>query len=275
MRISRIAISLVLLVALISTARAQDPLQRLDPGRFGPGTLIVAMEELERYKPSQAVQPVAALVGHQDTQVARTAAWLLRRMGRGADGVTSASNVLANADAEVASRISAAIALGELREAGSQSPLGSALTGDTDPEVRAAAARALGELHRPGSAAALSQALQQDTEPIVRGAAAAALGSVPDAAESHLAPGLHDSEPFVQLETVWALGRHAFAEAAGILRGKLQDNAADCRVQAAAAWALARIGDPLEVEALQAAVNQSRCKLTVQAASWALTQLNP
>jgi HEAT repeat protein len=247
-----------------------DPLDRLDPGRYGPGTLVLAMEELEGYKPSQAVDLVLPLLGHEDPDVARTAGWLLRRMGSGPAGATAAGTVLSDPAATEAARVSAAVALGELRDSGGQGALTAALAGDPLPSVRAAAALALGALHRDGAAGALANALGSDPEPAVRRAAAEALGCVPDATAGPLSDALLDADPTVRVEAAWSLGRHRFREALGRLHGALADQ--DCRVGAAAAWALLQIADPQSQDALQAATGSS-CRLTAQAAAWAISQL--
>lgn len=259
-------------LALVGRAGAvgADPLDFLDPARFGPGTLILSLQELDRYHPPQAVDLVLPLLGHEDPDVARTAGWLLRRMGSGSAGVSAAGTVLADPAATVETRVSAAAALGELREAGGISALTAALADDPEPRVRAASARAIGALHRGTAAGALATALSSDAEPSVRRAAAEALGSVPDAAEDPLVDGLKDSDPGVRVEAAWSLGRHRFHGALGNLHGALADR--DCRVGAAAAWALLQIGDPRSRDALQAAT-QGSCRLTAQAASWALSQL--
>ncbi len=253
-----------------SAAAGADPLDFLDPVRFGPGTLIISMEELDVYRPPQAVDLVLPLLGHEDPDVARTAGWLLRRMGSGSAGVSAAGAVLADPAAAVEARASAAVALGELREAGGIGALTAALSGDPEPAVRAAAARGLGALHRETVAPALATSLRSDAEPSVRRAAARALGSVPDATEGPLVEGLKDDDPGVRVEAAWSLGRRRLRGALGNLHGALADP--DCRVGAAAAWALLQIGDPQSRDALQAA-SQGSCRLTAQAAAWALFQL--
>ncbi len=254
----------------LSPVAGADPLGLLDPVRFGPGTLILSMQELDRYHPPQAVDLVLPLLGHEDPEVARTAGWLLRRMGGGSAGVSAAAAVLSDPATTKAARVSAAIALGELREAGGMGALTAAISADSEPEVRAAAARAAGALHRDGAAGVLATALRSDAEPRVRRAAAEALGCVPDATEGPLADGLNDGDPGVRVEAAWSLGRHRFRGALGKLHGALADR--DCRVGAAAAWALLQIRDPQSQDALQAATRGS-CRLTAQAATWALSQL--
>jgi HEAT repeat protein len=274
---ARMAVMVLVLVLFSGTVFSQavaegDPLLRLDPTRYGAGELVAALEKLERYRlesnpPARVYNLVVPLLSHADPLVARTATWLLRRMGLGADAVSAAATVLANAASSEAQRISAAIALGELRTVGSAAPLLSALTNDAASEVRAAAAQALGALHREGSASALGTALTADADPRVRQAAAEALGSVPDSSLSLLLAALGDADAFVRVQVVWAIGRQRFVSAVGNLLRVLQDDA-DCRVQSAAAWAIYRLGDTSTCDALSSAT-QGSCRSTAQAAYWA------
>jgi HEAT repeat protein len=266
----RLTTLLAVLVTLVSTSRADDPLARLDADRYGPGTLIAAMEQLATYRPPQAVDLLLPLLSHREPDVARSAGWLLRRMGQASAGLTAAGAVLADPQAETDSRRSAALAIGELRNQGGIAPLSTALADDAEESVRAAAAKALGDLFRPGAATALAQAARQDASAEVRAAAVRALSQLPDADPQVLISALKDEDPLVRLEAAWALGQESFRGAQGLL-GNLQQamqSDADCRVQAAAAWALGVIGDPSVKDALSAARN-SPCRLTSQAAAWA------
>ena len=250
------------------------PLDRLDADRYGPGTLIAAIEELARYSPPQAVEPLLELVGHPDRDVARSVGWLLRRMGQGSQGAAAAGNVLADAEAEVEERISAAVCLGQLRHADGQAPLASALANDADESVRAAAARSLGELFRPGSASALAQAASTDESAAVRVAAILALSKVPDSDASAIVSALQDSDPLVRRQAAWSLALPRFRDATGLIGNLLRvlQSDADCRIQAAAAWALGMIGDPSTSDALEAA-QDGGCRLTAQAASRAIEMI--
>lgn len=254
--------------ALAQDAIQGDPLDYLDADRYGAGTLIAAMEKLATYRPSQAVDPVRLLQSHPDPDVARTAAWLLRRMGNGDASVGAAAGVLADPEAAPLARASAALALGELRSSGSAGPLRTALANDPLAGVRERAAAALGALHRAGSADALAAALASDADAGVRREAAHALGGLPDSDPAALVTALGDKDFPVRREAAWSLGRLGAASAVGNLTGSLQ-NDPDCRVRAAAAWALGRIRDPLAVDALTAA-KDSDCKIAAQAAAWAL-----
>jgi len=265
--------TLLILAALGPAARAQnaiegDPLDYLNADRYGAGTLIAAMEQLAVYGPDQAVDPVRLLLAHPDPDVARTAGWLLRRMGNSDASVAAAAGVLADAEADPLARASAALALGELRSAGGAGPLRTALAGDAEPAVRTRAATALGALSRAGSAGALAGALAGDADAAVRREAARALGGAPDADPAVLVAALADAEFPVRREAAWSLGRLKARSSVGNLAGTLA-NDPDCRVRAAAAWALGTIRDPLALEALTAA-QDSDCKIAAQAASWAL-----
>ncbi|HUU02212.1 MAG TPA: HEAT repeat domain-containing protein [Myxococcota bacterium] len=266
----RLMAVLAILCTIVSTARADDPLARLDADRYGPGTLIAAMEQLATYRPPQAVDLLLPLLSHSEPDVARMAGWLLRKMGSAPAGLGAAGAVLADPQAEPVSRRSAALAVGELRDQGGISVLATALANDADEGVRSMAAQALGDLFRPGAAAALSQAARADESAEVRAAAVRALSQLPDADAQVVISVLKDQDPMVRLEAAWALGQESFRGSQGLL-GNLQQamqSDADCRVQAAAAWALGVIGDPSVKDALAAARN-GPCRLTSQAAAWA------
>jgi HEAT repeat protein len=241
-----------------------DPLDFLDAGRYGPGTLIAAMEALATYRPAQAIAPVRLLLSNPDPDVARMAGWLLRRMGDGDSSAGTASGVLGDSASTPETRTTAALALGALRSANGAGPLRTALAGDPNPAVRTACATALGDLHRAGSAGALTSALTADPEPTVLRAAARAMGDLPDADSSALVQALAAPDALLRLEAVYSIGRLGETTAVSNLVGTLQ-NDSDCRVRAAAAWALGALGDPLAVDALRAAQN-STCRLAAQAA---------
>jgi len=264
----KFCMAMLVLTCLAGPLKAADPLDHLDPQRYGAGTLIAAIEELAGYYPDQAVDLLLPLLGHPDQDVSRSSAWLLRRMGRSSEGVGSASAVLADLAASVESRTAAALALAELKSASAQAPLQTALASDTEAQVRTAAARALGELYRPGAADTLSAALATDDDENVRAAAACAMGKVPDANAPAIMNALQDSHFSVRLEAAWALGRPQFRDAQGIIGNLLRalQSDSDCRVQAAAAWALGELGDPTVKDALVAAQN-GPCRLTAQAAA--------
>jgi HEAT repeat protein len=99
-------------------------------------------------------------------------------------------------------------------------------------------------------------------------AAARAYGQLPDADSLVLIHALSHRDPFVRLESVWALGRMKTRSALGNLIGILQGDD-DCRVRGAAAWALGVLGDELAMDALRRA-RQNKCRLASQAAVLAL-----
>lgn len=259
-------------LAVAQDAIEGNPLDYLDAERYGAGTLIAAMEKLSTYGPAEAIVPVRLLQSHPDPDVARTAGWLLRRMGNADASVASAAGVLADPEADSFARASAALALGELRSSGSAGPLRTALANDPEPAVRARAAAALGALRRSGSAGALTTALSTDADAAMRREAARALGGLADADPAALVAALADAEFPVRREAAWSLGRLGVRSAVGNLTGSLASDP-DCRVRAAAAWALGTIRDPLAVDALTAA-KESDCKIAAQAATWALRQFD-
>ena len=272
-RLIQVVCGIVLCLSGVQFVRALEPLKRLDPTRFGPGTLIVALEELERYRPPQAVDLILPLLGHSDSQVSRTAAWILRRMEESSRGVTAAAAVLSDPNASVPEKVSAAISLGELRNPQATTVLRAILFGQEDCEVICAAVQALGDLHRSGVAGDLARVLSEHTCVQARAVAAAALGNVPDTDMDELVNALNNDDVQVRLEVVWALGRKGIRTdrvIGNLLRVLQQDS--NCKVQAAAAWALAKIKDSSVLEALQIAA-EGRCRLASQASQWALSQM--
>ncbi len=242
-----------------------DPVNFLDQDRYGPGTLIAAMEILASDYSTEATEPLRALLAHPDEDVARMAAWLLRSRGDYANSVSAAAEQLANQDNSIEVRSNAALSLGVLRSAAGMAPLITALNGDPAYLVRLRAAEAIGKLHRIGGAQALSSALAGDESHSVRTACARALASAPDVDPSSLLLALSDSESGVRRESAWSLGRIKALDAVGNLVGVLQ-NDPDCQVRSAAAWALGEIGDPIAKQALDAAKNGS-CAVAAQAAA--------
>lgn len=273
MKPSVAGVSLLLALSFGPPAVA-DPLDFLDPTRYGAGTILSAMEQLEEYLPSQALEPLKVLLLHPDLEVAQKAARLLRRMGQSAEGATVAAAALADAGLAESTHLAAAVALGELRDAGAVGPLATALTSAANEKVRVQAALSLGRLGRAGNLGPLQQAATSDPSALVRLAAVRALAALPDTTAEQLVDRLEDDEATVRREAAWALGQKRFAgqsAAVGRLTLALQQDK-DCRVRAAAAWALGALGDATARPALEA-VSEHPCRLAAQAAGWALFQL--
>jgi len=271
MRVRTVTIAWLFLAETAVAFAQADPVGRLDATRHGSLTLREAMEAIARSEPPQAVAPLRLLLSHPDPEVARMAGFLLRRMGDFGEAVRVAGAALGDSGLDPAARVSAALALGELRIGAAQAPLFTALAGDPEVRVRVQAARSLGDLARPGAFDALDAAARGDPEPLVRLAAARALGQVPDAAPASLVALLADMDAGVRQEACWALGRRAVRSALPSLIGVLESDP-DCRVRSQAAWALGQIGDPAAIEPLRQA-SASTCRRAVQAAAFALSQL--
>ncbi len=250
---------------------AVDPVRLLDPDRYGAGTIIGALERLSTYGPPQAVEPAMALLAHPVKDVATTAAWLLRRMGRGEQAAGAAAQYLSSSELDEQQKVSAAAALGITRARAAIAPLVQALGSASSWRIRRQAAISLGLLHRAGQAEVLLQCSMADEEEMVRTACTRALSRVPDSTAQQLITLLESGEPYgVRREAAWALGRRRFVHGQGVsgaLTRALQSDP-DCRVAAAAAWALGASGDPTVLPALEAA-RQSPCRLVRQAAELA------
>ncbi len=274
---SKVMLSIVLFVFVLSgmwplVLFAEDPLDRLDPNLYGTDTLLHSMYELEAYQPPQAVDRLIALIGHSDMDVARTAARMLRRMGRASTATNPAAQILRDPNRSVSSRSSAAMGLGELRHPGAVEPLGHALKNDNEEIVRMHAAYALGELCLGQAADALVVGIREDSSPLVRGAAVHALGNLWITSSQGLEEAILDSDAGVRVEAAWAIGRRKLTGLQVLLVAALNDT--DCRVGAASAWALGKLENHAVCEPLTQIV-ESSCRLTGQAARWSLQQLGP
>jgi len=124
-------------------------------------------DQIMRWQKQGAVEPLTGVLRGDDSTLRR--AYMSNWMGK-----TEYSDLVAN------ERLRAAIALGEIGQAGAIEPLGRALRSDPDPKVRCAAADALRKIGGSQSVDALIAALKNG-DPSVREKSAAALGELGDA----------------------------------------------------------------------------------------------
>src|SRR2546422_3554576 len=145
-------------------------------------------------------------------------------------------------------RETGALGLGELEDSRAIGPLSDALKSDNDVAVRVRAAWALGEIQDKVATETLARALG-DRSPEVRRTAARALGEIQDKQAVHpLSVALSDAAADVRLTAVWALGEIQDASAVPLLANTTKDR--DPRVREAAAWALGEIQSGQGIAAL-------------------------
>ncbi|ACL17995.1 HEAT repeat domain-containing protein [Methanosphaerula palustris] len=124
-------------------------------------------------QPSVIVSAVGPGLSAEDDAVRMVAAEVLGQIG--IESVPLLLKALQDPYYQV--RVTAADALGQIRDQRALSPLVNLLIEDEDEEVRSQAAHALGELRNPATTEVLVRALH-DQYPVVRGAAARALGMI-------------------------------------------------------------------------------------------------
>jgi HEAT repeat protein len=169
------------------------------------------------------------------------------------ESVPHLRGVLMRLDERPSIRAAAAVALGRIGDASASGALLEALR-DPAEEVRYAAALALGRLAVDGAASRLTRTLSSDPSWWVRYAAAAALGRTrrPFAAASLEDCLRREARWQVRLQAVRSLQDIAGPRAARALETGLRD--ADPGVRAAAALALAEVGEDDQLPALRVAL---------------------
>jgi HEAT repeat protein len=177
-----------------------------------------------------------------DLAVVREWAGALRELGDGVSVVTAIRGLRAP---RVATRMAAAIALGELRDTRAVKPLIGALE-DPVAGVRRSALGSLAMLGPDPDAEHGCQRLLTDRDPVVRVAAVNAVCAIAIDADERLRPALKDPTTQVRRE----LANHAASLRANTVESLLRDAQPD--VRSAAAWSLTRIPRPDTLEHLAA-----------------------
>jgi HEAT repeat protein len=157
-----------------------------------------------------AIKPLTAMLYHWDENVRNGATWALTKLGTPA----APSLLEALQSDEPLARLSAARALGQIRDQQAITPLNAALQ-DEYSDIRLAAIGALLRLGAPGTM---------------------------------MVSALKNEEPGVRKAAAWALGHHRFANAVKPLILALQDEEPEVRVSVAKA--LGAIGDERALQPL-------------------------
>jgi HEAT repeat protein/beta-lactamase regulating signal transducer with metallopeptidase domain len=169
-------------------------------------------------------------------------------------------------DENVAVRLAAVQALGNLEDPRAVDALVQALRTDSDAGVREAAASALGEIESARAVPGLIAALGSERVAAVRAKIAWALGEIEDArAVEALGAAVRDPEVEVRRQVVWALGEIESATAVPMLIPALRDADAETRKQAA--WALGEIESPDAIDALATATKDANAEVRKEAVS--------
>jgi HEAT repeat protein len=196
-----------------------------------------ATEALGALADPQTLQRVLEAWEDPDTSVRQTAVASTARIG-GSRALQALHSGLDDGRPEI--RFQSAGALAHVGAEGAVERLLAVLE-DTDEEVRSAAATALGELGEPRAADRLAAQLRDSSPTVVRAAAfaLAALGDGRGAGELRAAL----AQPDWALDAAEALGRAGAREASEDLAALAHRRFAPLVVRAAAAGALARLGD--------------------------------
>jgi HEAT repeat protein len=233
--------------------------------------IISELERAERLVCGACVEPVMALLDHEDYRVREAAAWWFARRPAIKAEVFDLSVARLYAADSIEAR-NAADALGPFRHPDAITALTFASTRtDFSAEARAAAVKALGTIGSRLAYTAIVDALD-DSDATVRAAAANAYAELRGTSTGdELAPLAGDPDVSVRRQAIAHLGRFATASARTQLEAALSDS--DALVRRNAAWALGRIGDAASRPALQAVADNDESNVVRSIATAALRSL--
>jgi HEAT repeat protein/beta-lactamase regulating signal transducer with metallopeptidase domain len=167
-------------------------------------------------------------------------------------------------DSNVAVRLAAVEALGNLEDPRAVDALVQALRTDTDARVREAAAESLGEIDSNRAVPGLIAALGSERVSAVRAKIAWALGEIDDArAVDALSAAVRDTAPEVRRQAVWAIGELEATGGVPALISVLRDPDVETRKQAV--WALGEIKSADAITGVSAATKDADAEVRKQA----------
>ncbi len=233
--------------------------------------IISELERAERLICGACVEPVRALLDHQDYRVREAAAWWFARRPALKAEIRDVAIAALYAGDSIAAR-NGADALGTFRHPDAIDALAFASSRtDFTAEARAAAVQALGTIAHRDALPAITAALA-DSDALVRAAAVNAYAELRGTfSGDELAPLAADPDVSVRRQATARLGGFATASARPQLEAALGD--ADAIVRRNAAWALGRIGDSGSRPALEAAAANDESSLVRSIATAALREL--
>lgn len=233
--------------------------------------IIAELERAERLICGACIEPVMALLKHEDYAVREAAAWWFARRPAQKKELGEMARANLQGSDSVAARNAADI-LGTFRHPDAIPALAAAAArSDLDATARAHAVRALGTIGHKDANPALAAAMS-DPDAAVRLAAVNAWLAVrwQDGA-APVAALVADADVAVRRKAAAVAGNLREASARAALEQQLTSDA-DPVVRRNAAWALGRIGDPASRDALQAATEDAS-SLVRRTAKVALHQL--
>ena len=268
-----IIVALVAMTSLAHAGRGSSTSQILSAIRSNNADAIISeLERAERLICGACIEPVLALLDHDDYRVREVAAWwVARRPALKAEVHDLSIARLYGEDGTLARN--AADALGTFRHPDAIPALSyAAARADLPAEAREAAVRALGTIGHRDAEAAIVSAMGDDAA-IVRAAAATAYGELRGLRSGDpLVALVADADTTVRRVAISMIGRHQTVSARAALETALASDA-DALVRRNAAWALGRIGDTASRAALEAAVANDTSSIVRSIAEAAISSL--
>jgi HEAT repeat protein len=237
-----------------------------------PDVIISELERAERLICPSCIEPVLALVDHDDFRVREVAAWWIARRPAQRAELHDLAVARLYADDAILAR-NAADVLGTFRHPEALPVLGQAAGRQDFPGfVRAAALQAIGTIGHPAGLATVELAFADPAPEVRRAALRAYDGLRGEKNGLAIVALLADGDQLVRREATRMVGQAAPAAARVELERVLAVDA-DSFTRRNAAWSLGRIGDPASRAALESAALNDTSSLVRGVAKASLSRL--